>query len=120
MLIKINNVELAKYPSAFGVTTLDIDNSESTFRSADGTLTRDRIAVKRQLQLDWDMSLKWTELSAIMQSVSGVFFDVYYPDPQSGSYETRTFYVGNRTTPIASNSYGNVVWGGVKLTLTEK
>jgi len=120
MVIKFNNVELAKYPSTFSVTTLDIDNSESTFRSANGTLTRDRIAVKRQIDLSWDMLLTWSEISGILQSMDDVFFDVYYPDPLTGAYATKTFYVGNRPTPIAYGKGSTVMWGGVKVTLTEK
>lgn len=119
MLIKIDNVEIAAYPAEFSVTTLDMDNADSTVRTADGTLNRDRVTVKRQIEASWWV-LDWAAMSALLQQMSGVFFDLYYPDPMDGTYATRTFYVGNRPTPFALNKNGTILWSGLKVTLTEK
>lgn len=119
MILKINNVEIPEYPDSFSVTPLDIDNGESTVRTADGTLNRDRVAVKRQIEMSWGM-LKWNEVSAILQAMSGVFFDFYYPDPMTGTYVTKKFYVGNRPTPAALSKDGEIFWMGLKITLTER
>lgn len=119
MIIRINGAEIAAYPKEFTVTTLDIDNSESTVRTADGTLNRDRVAVKRQIEMTWS-ALDWETISALLQSIKDVFFDLYYPDPMDGTYATRTFYVGNRPTPFAMNKNGTIMWNGLKVTLTEK
>lgn len=118
MLIKINGVEIAKYPKEFTVTAVDIDG-ESTKRTSDGTLLRDRIAVKRQIEMTWN-ALKWSEVSSILQAMSAVFFDVYYPDPVTGKYETKTFYAGNRPCPMAISRNSELYWTGLKITLTEK
>ena len=119
MTLKIDGVEIAEYPSAFTVTPLDIDNGESTVRTADGTLTRDRVAVKRQIDMEWGV-VTWDVMASLLQSMSGVFFEFYYPDPMSGAYETKTFYVGNRPAPTALSKGSEIYWSGLKVTLTEK
>lgn len=119
MLIKINGTEIPVYPSEFTVTILDLDDGESTVRTADGSLNRDRIAVKRQIEMSWS-ALRWSQISALLQIMSGVFFEVYYPDPMTGQYETKTFYVGNRPAPVALSKGTEVYWAGLKVVLTEK
>lgn len=119
MLLKINGNEIAEYPSEFTVTILDIDDGETTTRTADGTLTRDKIAVKRQIDMSWGL-LKWDKISDILQAMQDLFFEFYYPDPMSGCYETKTFYVGNRPAPAALSKDGEIYWSGLKLTLTER
>lgn len=119
MLLKVNNVEIIAYPDDFSVTPLDIDDGESSVRTADGTLTRDRIAVKRQITMSWGI-LKWAEISSILQSMSGIFFDFYYPDPMSGVYVTKTFYVGNRPSPFSVAQGTEIMWSGLNITLTER
>ena len=119
MLIKINGTEIAAYPTELSVTPLDLDNADSTTRTADGTLNRDRVAVKRQVEMTFGV-LSWAKMSALLTSMNGVFFDLYYPDPMDGDYSTRTFYVGNRPASFAFNKNGTILWSGLKVTLTEK
>ncbi|MNB97781.1 hypothetical protein D3C75_450130 [compost metagenome] len=119
MQLKINGTEIAVYPSAFSPTILDLDDGDSTVRTADGTLNRDRVAVKRQIDLSWGV-LTWNEISALLRSMDGVFFDFYYPDPMTGKYETKSMYVGNRPAPVAVSKDGQILWSGLKVTLTEK
>ena len=118
MQLKINNINVAA-PSEFSVTVLDLDNGESSVRTADGTLSRDRIAVKRQLDITWP-PLKWSDTSTLLQAMSGVFFEVYYPDPMTGQYATKTFYAGNRPAPVAIVKDSEIYWGGLKVTLIER
>lgn len=118
MQLKINNTVVAA-PSEFSVTVLDLDNGESTVRTADGTLNRDRIAVKRQLDITWP-PLKWSDTSTLLQAMSSVFFSVYYPDPVDGAHTTKTFYVGNRPVPVAIVKDSEIYWGGLKVTLIER
>ena len=116
--LKVNNVEI-KCPNEFKVTVLDVDDGETSVRTADGTLNRDRVAVKRQIEMSWTM-IKWSELSTILQAMADVFFDFYYPDPMTGQYETKTFYVGNRPAPMALVKDGEIYWTDVKIILTER
>jgi len=119
LLIKIDGTELRKYPKEFSVTTLDLDDGESTFRTADGTLSRDRVAVKKQIEMSWGV-LVWDDIAWIMQAMGAVFFDLYYPDPMEGLYVTKTFYVGNRPAPVAFERDGVLNWENLKVTLTER
>lgn len=119
MYLAINGQEIAAYPSSFQVTVLDLDNAETTARTADGTLARDRISVKRQIEINWP-PLKSEPLSALLQSIGDTFFNLEYPDPVSGQQETRTFYAGNRVTPVAITRNGITWWSGLQVTLTEQ
>jgi hypothetical protein len=117
--LKVDGVELVAKPKEFSVTPIDIDNGESTMRTADGTLNRDRVAVKRQIEMSFGV-LKWAEMSSILQAMSGVFFEFYYPDPMDGLYATRTFYVGNRPAPFAVGEGEDIKWNGLKIVLTQQ
>lgn len=119
MIIKINNVALAESPKEFRVTIVDLDDGESSVRTLDGTLTRDRVAVKRQIAMSWGV-LKWSIISSILTSMTDTFFEVYYPDPLTGGYETKTFYVGDRPVPTALSKDGEIYWNDVSIILVEQ
>lgn len=119
MRLEIDGQEVAAYPSAFTVTVLDLDDGESSVRTTNGELSRDRIAVKRQIEMSWG-PLTWAQISSIMRSMEDVFFPVTYPDPMTGEYETKTFYVGNRPAPFAVAKDNEIMWTGLKVTLTEQ
>lgn len=118
-MIKINGVDLPATPSSFQVTVIDLDDSEATKRTADGTLHRDRIAVKRKIDMSWG-PLNWSDTAAILQAVQNEFFQCTYPDPMTGKMETKTFYVGDRVAPFAVSRGSEIYWTGLKLTLTER
>lgn len=120
MELKINGVSIAAFPSQLTIGIYDLDDADSSVRGSDGTLNRDRIAVKRKLEMSWN-ALEWEEVSSVLSAVKNVFFDVYYPDPESGTYETKTFYVGDRTMPVAiARADGSIVWLGMSLSLIER
>jgi len=119
MYLAINSTEIAHYPSEFKVTVMDLDNAETTKRTADGQLTRDRIAVKRQVDMRF-APMTWDKLSAILTAMKDEFFQLTYPDPMSGQQETRTFYVSDRESAIAIERSGTYWWTGLQMTLTEK
>lgn len=121
MILKANGAELAAYPTpdGFQVTILDLDDADSTTRTADGTLTRDRVAVKRQIDMTFP-ALPAPVISALLKQMQDEFFDFYFPDPMEGGYVTKRMYVGNRpaTIPIIKN--GEIWWSGLQITLTER
>jgi len=119
MYLAINGVEIAAYPAEFTVGVMDLDDGESTTRTADGTLSRDRIAVKRQIEMRFN-PIRWEKLSTILTAMKDEFFQVTYPDPLSGQQETRTFYVGDRTAAIAIYRNGTYWWDGLNFTLVEQ
>jgi len=118
-VILIDGKKLPVSPAEMTVTVMDLDNAETTTRTADGTLSRDRIAVKRQIRLGWN-ALRWEDLSAILKMMQAPFFEVTYPDTVSGDIETRIFYVDNREAPFGFTRNGVTWWRGLQFTLTER
>ena len=114
-MIKINGVAIAT-PKIYEATVSDLDGESN--RNAAGQLIRDRIAVKRKLNLEWG-PLSQSEIALILNAVSGVFFTVTFPDPQLGII-TKTMYVGDRTAPAYQYINEEVKWSGLKLNLIEK
>ncbi len=119
MIIKIDGVTIPRNPSEFSVDVMDIDDGSTTARTVDGTLHRDRIAVKRKINMRWN-ALTWDVLSQLLEAVSPVFFEVYYPDPMTGQYETKTFYVGDRQAPVAILRNGTIIWEGLTMNFIER
>lgn len=118
MTIKINNIEIPEYPQSFTVTVNDIDG-ENSGRTADGSLTRDRLAVKRKLDMDWGV-VDWAVASALLKAVSDVFFDIEYPDPMEGGQKTITAYVSDRPALVAIAEGDDVKWSGMKMSIVER
>ncbi len=114
-MIKINGVDIAT-PKTYEATVTDLDGE--TNRNANGEMIRDRIAVKRKLNLEWG-PLTQTEIQTLLNAVSSVFFTVTFPDPMSGMV-TKTMYVGDRTAPAYSFINGEVKWQGLKMNFIEK
>lgn len=114
-MIKINGVDIAT-PKTYEATVTDLDGE--TNRNANGEMIRDRIAVKRKLNLEWG-PLTQAEIQTLLSAVSSVFFTVTFPDPMSGMV-TKTMYVGDRTAPVYSFINGEVKWQGLKMNFIEK
>lgn len=115
-MLKLNGI-LVRQPRSMSVGVGDLD--DKTTRTASGSLTRDRIAVKRKLTLSWS-ALTSAELSEILEAVSSVFFQVTYPDPQTGTIQTKTFYVGDRTAAVYTYNDGVVLWENLNMNLIER
>lgn len=117
MLISISGTAIPA-PDTYEVTISDLDASAN--RSGNGTLFRDRVAVKRTINLGWTF-LTPIELSQILQAVSPVFFPVIYLDPQLGALSSGTFYVSDRPAAVAvKQSDGTYKWKNVSFSLVER
>ena len=115
-MLKIKNLNI-KAPSVFQVDIQDIDDESN--RNAKGKLLRDRIAVKRKLNCEWP-PLTFDECSKLLNAVSDVFFNVYYPDPMTGNFETKRMYVGDRSVPALYMKDGKMLWKGLKMNFIEE
>ncbi|MGT2802997.1 DUF6711 family protein [Streptococcus henryi] len=111
----INGVTVVP-PKSFQVGINDVDGE--TGRNANGDMVRDRITTKRKLECEWG-TLTQAEISTILKAVKPVFFQVSYPDPDLGQ-TTKTFYVGDRTSPAYSFSNKLKPWSGLKFNLVER
>ena len=115
MLLKINGVAIPM-PTSITVGISDIDGE--THRNLAGNIIRDRITVKRKIELEWGI-LTQSEMQTLLNAVSGVFFNVTYIDPQQGT-TTKNMYVGDRTAPICTIIDNKVMWSGLKMNFIER
>lgn len=117
-MLTINGVNV-KPPSELQVTRSDIDGQ--TTRNARGDLIRDRVAIKTRLELKWP-PMRTNEISTLLNAVKNPFFTVRFLDPYSGSFQTKTMYVGDRTAPMYK--YGNggndVIWEELSMNFIER
>lgn len=96
-MITVDGVEIP-CPSTFSWGLQDISASESG-RTEDTVMHKNRVGQKRKLSLGWT-GKDWQTTSQIMQAFNPEYITVKYPDMLSGQYETRKFYVGDRTAPV--------------------
>jgi len=119
-MIKINGVDTIRFPSEYSVLISDLDDGDTTTRTMDGLLHRDRIATKRKINLKFSV-LTWNELSNLLVQIKDMFFEVTYPDPMTGVLSTRTFYVGDRTSPVAKYGQdGTLYWKDIAFNFIER
>ena len=105
-------------PDTYKVTIADLDAFAN--RSGNGTLFRDRVAVKRTIEASWYI-LDAQSLSILLGSMTSTFFPVTYLDPQTNSFRTSTFYVSDRPAGLAiKQSDGTYTWKDVSLSLIER
>lgn len=104
-------------PAKLSVGISDQDVNSDT--DANATLHRNRVAIKRKLSCEWG-DLSWNEISTILNASSDVFFPIKYPDPKTGNFETKTFYVGDRTSPVALIKNNTVEWQGLSCDFIEQ
>ncbi|MGL4571978.1 MAG: DUF6711 family protein [Clostridium sp.] len=115
-MLKVNGVAIA-IPKSCQIDIADLDGESN--RNAKGELIRDRITVKRKLNLEWG-PLSNSDCSKVLKAVSSVFFTVEFPDPQEGRLLTKTMYVGDRSAPVYTCIKGVVKWEGLKMNFIEK
>ena len=85
-------------PSVFSWGLQDVSAAESG-RTDDAIMHKNRVAQKRKIGLGWN-GKDWKTTAKIMQAFNPEYIMVRYPDMLSGEYETREFYVGDRTAPV--------------------
>lgn len=116
-MLTINGVKVAA-PDMYSVTIADLDASAN--RSGNGTLFRDRVAVKRTIEVSWTQ-IKAADLSVLLTNMSSVFFPVTYLDPETSTLKSGTFYVSDRNAGVAiKNRDGTYIWSGVSFSLIER
>lgn len=100
----------------WGIQDLD---SENAGRNQLGYMFRDRVAVKRKLTCNF-APLSNVEISTLLQNISSQFFELQYPDAQTGSTESMTVYVGDRSSPMLKYNNGNPEWRGLSVNFIER
>lgn len=97
IVLMVDGVE-APCPSTFTWGLQDVSAAESG-RTDDTIMHKNRVGQKRKISLGWNAK-DWQTTALIMRMFNPEYVSVRYPDMMSGQYETRTFYVGDRTAPV--------------------
>ena len=114
-MLKIDGVTIPT-PSDLNIGIMDLSKAE---RSANGEIFIERIATKRKLEPSWKYLSK-DDLSALFQSVSPVFFEVEYIDPQDNGVKTGTFYAGDRRAGAIDYRNGVIRYKDISVNLIER
>lgn len=115
-MIKINGTTI-KTPQRCTIGIVDVASKSD--RNALGETLIDRIAVKRRLDMEWG-ALTNAEISSILTAVYDVFFDIEYPDPQTGTTRTIVAYMDSREAPVLKYSGSTPFWEGLRISLMER
>lgn len=75
-------------------------SSEDSGRTLDGLMHKDIVAQKRTIECSWNGLNKADAATLLQQVNASVFMSLTYDDPMSGTEQTRTFYVGDRSAPV--------------------
>lgn len=115
----INGVNL-KTPKSFSVGIQSIDSSSSG-RNANGDMVRDVIAQKVKLEVEWG-PLNAVDMGEILRNIDSAFFTVRYFDPKEAGMLTKTFYAGDRSSPVYSwnEKFQEHMWQGLKVDFVEQ
>ena len=113
--MKINGTTI-QTPKTLSIDIEDIDGE--AYRSANGTLIRDRIATKRKLNCEWP-ALTTTQISTILSLIASDSFTVQYLDPVTGTNITKPFYAGTKSAPVYRLLAGRELWEGLTVNFIE-
>lgn len=116
VMITVDGVEIP-CPSVFNWGLQDISDSASG-RTDDTIMHKNRVGQKRKISLQWN-GKDWKETSKILKAFNPEEIQVRYPDMMSGTYETRKFYVGDRTAPVKWWWMGNQRTESISLDIIE-
>lgn len=114
-LITANGVALPT-PSDLQMGIQDISNAQ---RNANGLMIIQRIATKKTITLTYAY-LNATDMSTILNAVSGTYFNVTYLDPISNSTVTGSFYPGDRSLGYIDYQNGVPRYNNLKFELIER
>lgn len=111
----INGITI-KTPTDLKVGVFRITKSE---RLASGKMAMEIIAIKRRLDMRYEI-ITDVELQKILNTLeSRVFHTVTYPDPQNGENATITAYAGDINYDVWQK-VGNRYWRNVGISLIEQ
>lgn len=85
-------------PSSWQWGLQDVSAGESG-RTDDALMHKNRVAQKRKIQVGYS-GVKDTVAKTVLQAINPEYINVYYYDLMEGAFQTRTFYVGDRSAPF--------------------
>ena len=103
-------------PSSYQYELSDVSDPDSG-RTEDGLMHKMRIAQKVHINLSWQYVTN-ADAKTILTAFNPEYVDVNYLDPLTNSYQTKTFYVGDRSAPIYNTRLG--LWTSVSFNIIER
>lgn len=116
-ILKVDGVQMP-CPSEYSWSLSDVSAAESG-RTDNAVMQKSRVAQKRKIALTWK-EVSASETSSILQAFNPEYISVYYWDAMAGAYQTRTFYVGDRTAPVHYWWVGNQRFESVSFDIIER
>ena len=86
------------YKCEYGLMDVSYDVAGRTM-DAEATMYKQRICQKRKLNVAW-RNIDAAAVSRILKAVNPEYIYVRYWDAMDGQWETRCFYVGDRSAPL--------------------
>lgn len=115
-VITINSTDFS--PSEMTVTVSSISAPDAG-RDQSGLMHAQKIGEKYKIALSW-----WNPTpaltSTILNAVKNEYFTVAFTDPVTNTAVTKTFYVGDRTAPIAWWQVNNKRYSKVSFNIIER
>lgn len=105
-------------PSTFEWGMIDVSDTDSG-RTLDTIMHKNRVGQKRQIKLSWNGTDASTT-AKILQMFNPEYISVKYFDAMAGGYETRTFYVGDRSAPVKIWTVNNKRYESVSFNIIEQ
>lgn len=103
-------------PSSYEYKLSDVSAADAG-RTEDGLMHKMRIAQKVHLELKWQY-IPTSDVSAILAAFNPEYINVNYLDAMAGGYQTKTFYVGDRSVPSYNTALG--LWTNVSFNIIEQ
>lgn len=111
----VNGVGIA-CPSKYQWKLQDISASDAG-RTEDTVMDKHRIGQCVKLELEWQ-NIKPEVASDILTKFNPEYITVCYLDAMTGKYETKEFYVGDRSAPLYNSKLG--IWSNVAFNIIER
>lgn len=110
----------AAMPAPVKLTVSIEEIGDDSARNVLGQRLVDRLAVKRELELEWT-HLSAAQAAALMAAVTQtVFFTAVYPDPETGAPRTAVCRATQRKTDVTRVENGSVCWADVSMKWEEQ
>lgn len=103
-------------PSSYTWGLQDVSASGAG-RTEDYLMHKMRGAQKVKLNLAWQ-NVSSDVMSRVLQAFNPEYISVTYLDAMSNTFQTKTFYVGDRTAPLYNASMG--VWQNLAFNIIER
>lgn len=105
-----------KCPSKYVYKLQDVSQSNAG-RTDDGKMHKLRIGQCVKLELEWPY-VTTAELAVILTAFNPEYISVEYLDGLTGAYQTKEFYVGDRSAPAYNTKMG--LWENVAFNIIER